>query len=204
LNTRYKLASVSDVVRVREFDTEAVVGRAMELFWIRGYEATSVRDLTERLGIGQGSLYAAFGSKEGLYRAALEHYRTSLAGDALRDLDEGADIRTVIRELLLGRVRVAVECGGRGCLFVNAAAERLPEDPETRRAVREAFRASQDALTEVLTAAVERGEISPRHDPRTLADFLVTFLNGLLVSSKVIPDAAAFDAVVEVAVGALD
>ncbi|WP_073266725.1 TetR/AcrR family transcriptional regulator [Cryptosporangium aurantiacum] len=192
------------MARVREFDTEAVAGSAMELFWTRGYEATSVRDLTEHLGIGQGSLYAAFGSKEGLYRAALEHYRTRLAGDALRELDGGTDIREVVRELLLGRVRVAVQAGGRGCLFVNAAAERLPGDAATRRAVSDAFRASQAALTEVLTVAAARGEISRRHDPRTLAEFLVTFLNGLLVSSKVTPDAGAFHAVVEVAVGALD
>ena len=50
------------MVRTREFDTEAAVSRAMELFWSRGYEATSVRDLTRHLGIGQGSLYAAFGA----------------------------------------------------------------------------------------------------------------------------------------------
>lgn len=77
------------MARTREFDTEAAVSRAMELFWTRGYEATSVRDLTGHLGIGQGSLYAAFGDKDGLYRAALEHYRTTLAAAALRSLEEG-------------------------------------------------------------------------------------------------------------------
>ncbi len=56
------------MARTREFDTEGAVSRAMELFWTRGYEATSVRDLTRHLGIGQGSLYAAFGDKDGLYR----------------------------------------------------------------------------------------------------------------------------------------
>ncbi len=81
------------MARTREFDTEAAVSRAMELFWLRGYEATSVRDLTQHLGIGQGSLYAAFGGKDGLYRAALEHYRTTLAAAALRGLEEEADAR---------------------------------------------------------------------------------------------------------------
>ncbi|MFE6936095.1 TetR/AcrR family transcriptional regulator [Streptomyces sp. NPDC057699] len=192
------------MARTRAFDTEAVVSRAMELFWTRGYEATSVRDLTGHLGIGQGSLYAAFGDKDGLYRAALEHYRTTLAAAALRSLDEGEDTRSAIRTLLIERVRIATGQGGRGCLAVNAACERLPEDAATRRTVRDMQEASREALTDLLGKAAERGEIAARHDPRTLAAFLVTVLNGLLVSAKITPDADALEPVVEVALGALD
>lgn len=191
------------MARTREFDTEAAVSRAMELFWTRGYEATSVRDLTQHLGIGQGSLYAAFGDKDGLYRAALEHYRSTLAAAALRDLEQGADARSAIRGMLTERVRVAVGHGGRGCLAVNSACERLPEDPSTRRIVRDMQDASRDALAEVLRVAVERGEVAARHDPYTLAAYLVTFLNGLLVSAKVTPDRHALEPLVEVALTAL-
>src|SRR5688500_2433744 len=113
------------MVRTREFDTEAAVSRAMELFWSRGYEATSMRDLTRHLGLGQGSVYAAFGDKEGLYRAALEHYRSTLAAAALESLEEGADARTAIRTMLVERLRIAVGENGRGCLAINAACERL-------------------------------------------------------------------------------
>ncbi|CAM5739046.1 TetR/AcrR family transcriptional regulator OS=Streptomyces alboniger OX=132473 GN=CP975_11160 PE=4 SV=1 [Streptomyces alboniger] len=192
------------MARTREFDTEAAVSRAMELFWTHGYEATSVRDLTGHLGIGQGSLYAAFGGKDGLYRAALEYYRTTLAAAALRSLDEGSDARSAIRTMLVERARIAVEGGGRGCLLVNAVAERLPQDAATRRTVRDVQDASRDALTEVLRVAAERGEISTRHDPHTLAAFLVTFLNGLLVSSKITPDVRTLEPLVEVALAALD
>ncbi|WP_413755416.1 TetR/AcrR family transcriptional regulator [Streptomyces sp. MMBL 11-3] len=191
------------MARTREFDTEAAVSRAMELFWARGYEATSVRDLTQHLGIGQGSLYAAFGDKDGLYRAALEHYRTTLAAAALRDLAEGADARSAVRALLVERIRIAVGQDGRGCLAVNAACERLPEDPSIRRIVRDMQDASRDALAEVLRVAAERGEIAARHDPDTLAAFLVTFLNGLLVSSKITPNRRDLEPLVEVALGAL-
>lgn len=191
------------MARTREFDTEAAVSRAMELFWTRGYEATSVRDLTGHLGIGQGSLYAAFGDKDGLYRAALEHYRTTLAAAALRSLDEGADARSAIRTMLVERVRIAVEHDGRGCLLVNSVCERLPGDPATRRTVRDVQDASQRALADVLRVAAERGEISAASDPQTLAAFLVTFLNGLLVSSKITPDARSLEPLVEVALAAL-
>ena len=192
------------MARTREFDTETAVSRAMDLFWTRGYEATSVRDLTGHLGIGQGSLYAAFGDKDGLYRAALEHYRTTLAAAALRSLDEGADARSAIRTMLVERIRIAVERDGRGCLLVNAVCERLPEDPATRRTVRDVQDASQRALADVLRVAAERGEISTTSDPQTLAAFLVTFLNGLLVSSKITPDVRALEPLVEVALAALD
>ncbi|MEV6562880.1 TetR/AcrR family transcriptional regulator [Nocardia sp. NPDC051756] len=191
------------MARTREFDTEAAVGRAMELFWSRGYEATSVRDLTEHLGIGQGSLYAAFGDKDGLYRAALEHYRSTLAAAALRSLEQGADARSAIRTMLIERIRIAVEHDGRGCLVVNAACERLPADPSIRRMVRDVQEASRDALAEVLRVAIARGEIAAQHDPHTLAAFLVTFLNGLLVSSKITPDTHALEPLVEVALVAL-
>ncbi|WP_055614375.1 TetR/AcrR family transcriptional regulator [Streptomyces phaeochromogenes] len=191
------------MARTREFDTEAAVSRAMDLFWTRGYEATSVRDLTGHLGIGQGSLYAAFGDKDGLYRAALEHYRTTLAAAALRSLDEGTDARSAIRTMLVERVRIAVEHDGRGCLLVNSVCERLPGDPATRRTVRDVQDASQRALADVLRVAAERGEISATTDPQTLAAFLVTFLNGLLVSSKITPDARSLEPLVEVALAAL-
>jgi TetR/AcrR family transcriptional repressor of nem operon len=191
------------VARTREFDTEAAVSRAMELFWSRGYEATSVRDLTQHLGIGQGSLYAAFGDKDGLYRAALEHYRTTLAAAALRSLEEGVDAKSAIRVMLVERIRIAVEDDGRGCLVVNAACERLPQDAAIRRTVRDVQDASRDALVKVLEVAVERGEIAERHDPHALAAFLVTFLNGLLVSSKITPDVRVLEPLVEVALAAL-
>ncbi|MEU6488319.1 TetR/AcrR family transcriptional regulator [Streptomyces sp. NPDC046887] len=192
------------MARTREFDTEAAVSRAMDLFWSRGYEATSVRELTQHLGIGQGSLYAAFGDKDGLYRAALERYRTTLGATALRSLEESADVRAAVRTLLVERVRIAAEHGGRGCLLVNAACERLPGDPSIGRLVRDVQDATREALTEVLSTAAGRGEIAPRHDPGTLAAFLITFLNGLLVSAKVTPDVRALEPLVEVALAALD
>ncbi|WP_206796575.1 TetR/AcrR family transcriptional regulator [Amycolatopsis sp. MtRt-6] len=191
------------MVRTREFDTEAAVSRAMELFWSRGYEATSVRDLTRHLGIGQGSLYAAFGDKDGLYRAALEHYRATLAAAALESLKRGGDVRSAVRTLLVERLRIAVAEGGRGCLAVNAVCERLPGDAATGCIVRDMQDASQDALAEVLRTAAERGEVAAEQDPRTLAAFLVTFLNGLLVSAKLTPDARALEPLVEVALATL-
>jgi TetR/AcrR family transcriptional repressor of nem operon len=192
------------MARTREFDTQAAVSRAMDLFWSRGYEATSVRDLTQHLGIGQGSLYAAFGDKDGLYRAALDHYRATLAADALRDLAQQGDARSAIRSMMLERIRIAAGADGRGCLAVNAACERLPHDSATRNTVQDMQNTSRAALADVLRAGQQRGEVAARHDPDTLSGFLVTFLNGLLVSAKVSPDARALEPLIEVALTTLD
>lgn len=192
------------MARTREFDTEAAVSRAMDLFWTRGYEATSVRELAQHMGIGQASLYAAFGDKDHLYRTALEYYRTTLAEAALRSLKEGADVRSAIRTMLMERVRIAVERDGQGCLAVNAVCERLPDEPSIRSSVRDMQDASRDALVEVLRVAAEGGRISSRHDPYTLAGFIVTVLNGLLVSSKITPDIRTLEPFVEVAMSVLD
>ncbi|WP_229072294.1 TetR/AcrR family transcriptional regulator [Actinoplanes sp. DH11] len=195
------------MARTREFDVGEAVTRATHLFWHQGYEATSMRELAERLGVGQGSLYAAFGSKDGLYRAALEHYRDTVAAVPAHAAgsggsDGGGDVRAMVRAVLLDRVRVAAE-GGQGCLLVDAAAERLPGDPATGALVRDATAAIREALTRILTAAARRGEIPAGRDPAALAGFLVTFLNGLLISSKVTPDPEALAADIEVALAVL-
>jgi TetR/AcrR family transcriptional repressor of nem operon len=190
---------------MRQFDTIGAVDKAMNLFWERGYEATSMQDLTEALGVGRGSLYAAFGSKDGLYRAALSHYLDLMGSAMLRTLDEGGDVRTTIRNALLGRLTVAADDPvRRGCMLVNAACERLPGDASTRQTVLEVTSANRDALERALTEAVIRGEITPTFDPRSLAAFLTACLTGLLVSSKVDPDLTSLTRTVDVALSVLD
>lgn len=193
------------MARVREFDTDEAVTRAMGLFWERGYEATSLQDLTDALGIGRGSLYAAFGSKDGLYLKALARYRQDLAEPMLRALSAGADIRNTLRGLFGGLVDDAVaDERRRGCMVVNAATERVPHDPATSRTVRDVLQTIEDAITDALSAAQERGELAADKDPRALAGFLVIFLNGLRVAAKTNPERTALLRSVEVALTSLD
>jgi TetR/AcrR family transcriptional repressor of nem operon len=190
--------------RIREFDTDRAVAQAMELFWERGYEGTSLHDLTERLAIGRGSLYAAFGSKDGLYQAALERYRQECVGPMLQALSVDADIRGALRGLLTVLVTDAVaDERRRGCMVVNAATERVPHDPATSRTVRAVLQGNEDALTEALTAAGDRGELAADTDPHAVGGFLATFITGLRVAAKTDPDEAALMRTVEVALSVL-
>jgi AcrR family transcriptional regulator len=111
------------MARIREFDTDKAVAQTMDLFWERGHEGTSLQDLTEGLAIGSGSLYAAFGSKDGLYQAALERYRQECVGPMLEALSIDSDVRGVLRGLLT--VLVTDE-RRRGCMVVNAARSGCP------------------------------------------------------------------------------
>jgi TetR/AcrR family transcriptional regulator, transcriptional repressor for nem operon len=194
------------MVRTREFDTEDAVARAMDLFWAHGYESTSLQDLTSALGIGRGSLYAAFGSKEGLYQVALERYRQQCVRPMIEALSHGApDVRSTIRGLFVVQIDDAVaDERRRGCMVVNAAAERVPHDRATTETVREVLDGNEHALAEALSRAQDRGELSAEKDPVALGAFLATLMTGLRIAAKTRPDRDALIRTVDVALTALD
>ena len=115
----------------REFEEKAVLDAAVECFWSRGYEATSVRDLAEKTGITGASLYNAFGGKRSRYRRALDHYVEQSFGDRvgrfegkfLRREAIGAPFKEIIERSLSDAER-------KGCMLVNSALEMAPHDPE--------------------------------------------------------------------------
>jgi TetR/AcrR family transcriptional regulator, transcriptional repressor for nem operon len=192
------------VARLREFDTDAAVQAAMTAFRRHGYEGTSIQDLVEATGVGRGSLYAAFGSKEGLYLAAVDRYREQYASPLVDLLRDGSPARDVIREVLVAVVDEAVRDGSRlACLIVSAAVERVAEDSETAKRVRTTTGSLEDALTAIISAGQASGELIGERDPRDLARFIVTTIQGLRVMGPITPDRGSLMAAVEVAVGAL-
>ena len=193
------------MARVREFDADDAVRRAMELFWERGYEATSLRDLTDALGIGSGSLYAAFGSKDGLFQAALARYRQEQAQPVLDTLAAEADVRAALRQVLGGVVALSVsDVHRRGCLVVNSTTERIPHDADTAAAVRGILSSIEGAIEDALRRAQQCGDLDPGKDPAALAGFFVTFMNGLRVAAKTDPDERTLTQRVQVALTVLD
>ncbi|WP_037855275.1 TetR/AcrR family transcriptional regulator [Streptomyces sp. NRRL S-340] len=191
------------MARPRAFDTDLAVERAMSLFWTKGYHGTPLPLLTARLGIGSGSLYAAFGSKDGLYARALEHYCAGLVADVARRMGSGTDIRTALRTLLLALVTDDLADPERGCLLVNAATERAAHEGTVAR-VRAAMAAVEAVLTGALEHARERGELAPGRSPVELARFLVTFIQGLHVMGNARADRGFLENAVSGALRVLD
>ncbi len=192
------------MARTREFDTDRALERALQVFWCQGYEGTSIEDVVQATGVQRGSLYAAFGSKEGLYHAVLDRYREQLAAPLLDALAGGADVRSLVRGVLLGMVDEAVDDEHRrGCLMVNAATQRLAADEGVARRVRDTVGAMEDALAGALAAAQAQGQIARDADPRALARFLVLTVQGVRVMGVIEPDRAALTQAVEVALTCL-
>lgn len=193
------------MARTREFDTDRALQHAMDVFWCKGYEATSIADIVAASGVQRGSWYAAFGSKEGIYHAVLDRYREQLSAPLVAALAAGGEVRPLVRDLLHGLVVQAVgDHERRGCLMVNAATQRLSADPAVARRVRDTVGAIEDALAAALYAAQEAGQLAQDKRPRSLARFLVLTVQGVRVMGVIDPDRAALDDAVEVALGCLD
>lgn len=175
----------------------------MELFWRQGYEATSLDDLTQVLGIGRGSLYAAFESKDGLYAAALQRYCTSHAAGLVALLDDAEALRPALRSALRAMAEADAADPERGCLLVNAATERA-DDTRTAETVARTMRQLEEALAAALARARSRGELSADKDPAALARFLTTFVQGLRVMGMARAATRVIDDAVEVALATLD
>jgi TetR/AcrR family transcriptional repressor of nem operon len=185
------------VARPRAFDPEHAVDAAMHAFWREGYEGTSVDDLTAACGLGRGSLYAAFGSKDALYLQALEHYQTTEGARVRACLAGDAPVAERVRALFERFASDGLDDPeNRGCFMLNAAAERAPHDPATARQVRGGVRAMEDALASELEAA-------GREDARALARYLVTALNGVRITAKATRDRAVVTDAIEIALRAL-
>src|SRR3977135_2592465 len=118
--------------RVRQFDADVALDRALEVFWARGYEGATLPELTKSMGINRPSLYAAFGNKEQLFRKALDRYQTgpmSFLSDALRK----PTARAVVEAIFSGFVKMQRDRNkARGCLIVSGALA-AGEEAETGR-----------------------------------------------------------------------
>lgn len=120
------------MARPREFDIDAALDRAMEVFWTKGYEGSSLQDLLGAMGIARGSLYKAFKDKRSIYLAALERYDDMIvqaAVDALTDSAVGDGAERIRRFLEAACDAVALGNDRRGCFLCNAAVDRAPADP---------------------------------------------------------------------------
>ncbi|CAI7978802.1 TetR/AcrR family transcriptional regulator, transcriptional repressor for nem operon [Frankia sp. Hr75.2] len=180
---------MATVSRERKFDADAVLDAAMELFWNRGYEATSVADLVERLGIGRASLYASFGSKHDLYLRALDRYVQRRDPAIVEELSQPGPVLPAVRQLVRRYADQPAAPGQRGCMVVSAALELMPHDAQVARRVEGSWFTLRVALTAALTRARAQGELAVDTDPLALADFLLVVLQGL----RVVGTSAALD-----------
>ena len=184
--------------RPREFDPDAAVERAMDVFWSCGYHGTSLPDLLKATKLSRGSLYAAFGDKHGLFLRALDRY----IDDALTRLDIELDSRKSalagLRMYLAGYVdRTSGIAGKRGCLVVATAMELAAHDIEVEQRIRRFFKAMETRLAKALAHAQSSGELADNVEPQTAARLLICLVEGMRVVGKTAADRGMSQAVVQ-------
>ncbi|MFC3982519.1 TetR/AcrR family transcriptional regulator [Streptosporangium jomthongense] len=171
------------MARTKEFDPEVALEAALQLFWERGYEATSMSDLVDRLGIGRASLYATFGGKHDLYLKALRRYANSRNPSPVELLSQPGAALPAVRGLIELYTEDSIG-DRRGCMIVNAAGELLPGDERVAGIVDANWTCLETALTSALIRARAQGELPADRDPVALARFLLVFLQGLRLTAK--------------------
>jgi TetR/AcrR family transcriptional regulator, transcriptional repressor for nem operon len=135
------------MARQREFDTEKAIQDAMESFWVHGYGATSMKDLSLATGVLSGSLHAAFGGKKQLFLAALDCYTQQGLTAIAETLSQDGSVLDAIRRCLLPVAgEHATEKRQKGCLMANSIAELIPHDAEVTARVQRMFRRMEDLL----------------------------------------------------------
>jgi TetR/AcrR family transcriptional repressor of nem operon len=192
------------VPRPREFDEDDVVARATDLFWRRGYHATSVRDLGEALGLSASSLYRTFGDKHALFLRALDHYRATDSAEARDQLLRPGPAPEVVRDWLIRMVDLPEEgAAARGCFVVNTATELGADDPTVDERTQAAFGVTREALTEVLQRGRRDGELRADLDVAATAESLFTLVLGLRVRARAGHRPAELRGVIDTAVRSL-
>jgi len=171
--------------RPRSFDRDRALAQAMEVFWAKGYEGAQVSDLTAAMGINPPSFYAAFESKEALFREAVELYKKTAGAGTLRALEDGRTVREAIRTMLMTSVDIALSAPGKaGCLLVVSILQSATENDGLQEHMEDIRRSTVRAIRRRLERGLNDGDLAATTDVRGLATFFGTVIHGLSLQAR--------------------
>lgn len=172
--------------RTLGFDSEEALEKAMMLFWRVGYKKASTQQLMKDMGLGQGSFYNSFKSKKALYLRCLKHYNSSVTYVRAQALESSPSIKEGLRAFF--KV-IFSELSDRGkphtCLMTNSLSYEVLEKADLKKYVSEEMRGFGSYLESKLKKAVQAGEIPRTVDPPTVANILITYIQGLFKVSLI-------------------
>lgn len=177
------------MARPRSFDPDEALDLARDVFWEKGFQGTSLDDVTAATGLAKPSLYAAFGDKNALFLKVLERYHARIVANAERIINDGPSAREAVRRWLTGFVPFCSGVKGkRGCLSVNTAADGATVQREVRKRIEDFNRKLEELLRNRLRA--DRSQFTDGFDPESTAHTIMAIYLGLMVLAKDAPDAA--------------
>jgi len=193
------------MARPREFDQENALTKAMELFWIKGYERTSIQDLVEFTGVHRGSLYDTFGDKSQLFLACLKKFRTYAMGSTFQVLGEEGNAKELLHRFFNQLITNILhdETGRKGCLITNTAMELGAIDPVISCHVEEYSLEIETIFYTFLLQASQNEQNNSEEQLREKARFLVGIRSSLYIMGKTVTNRKILDDIVKVALTAI-
>lgn len=172
------------MARLKEYDRQDVLQKASELFWLKGFEATSMSELVQATGLNSASMYKEFGNKEGLFDSALQDYQKTRLEPFLKILQDQPDMKGI--EKFLGiLVSIAQSPDFKGCLMMNTLSEEHSVSPAALRRVDKFCVKLNEALAAAIRGAQKEGSIPRKKDPVILAEFIICFIHGMVLYGRV-------------------
>ena len=193
------------MARTKDFDEKEVLCKAIDLFWHKGYNGTSMQDLVDGLGISRSSLYDTYGDKHTLFIKSLESYQNDASKQVCAIVSSAESAKATIKKLLeFITSGLLDDTKHKGCFMVNAEVEVAPHDQQVSQLICQNDQQVEDAFYAVIIKGQDNGEINPTKDARALARFTFNTVKGMRVTAKSTTDRAVFDDIISMAIAALD
>lgn len=191
--------------RPREFDETEALNSAMHVFWLKGYEATSMKDLMKAMDLHKGSIYKAFGDKHQLFMSALGHYMGQGSEGMMRAFDEAPTPKDAVRSFLTMSLRQCA-CGPtvKGCFMMNSVVELAPHDETVRSFIESFMKSIKGKLSELIAKGQAIGQFRTDREPVELAEYLMFVKAGILTGCKMRLESQDPYGAVELALSAIE
>jgi TetR/AcrR family transcriptional regulator, transcriptional repressor for nem operon len=191
--------------RPKYFDEKEALEAAVSLFWRKGYNATSMQDLVDCLGLSRSSIYDTYGNKHALFLKALESYIDSITTAMNAAVRNTTSAKRTIRELIeISTKEMIHDAQHKGCFFVNSFIEVVHQDPEGKDLLDRGNHQIEDIFFKAIKAGQEAGEILSRQNARALARFIFNSLKGMRVSVKSETDKKVFSDIIKLTMSVLE
>ena len=174
------------VGRPREFDVDQVLDAAMQAFWAKGYESTSLTDLVAATGLLKGSLYQAFGDKHTLFIQTLNRYLENMRRQKNEMLEQAPTPLAGIQTVLHGMIDIADGDSAcpKGCMAINALVELAPHDPKVQQIMGDHMQRMRGSMKKFVAQAQAAGQVGSERSPDVITSLLMTFMAGLATTMK--------------------
>ncbi|MNO93870.1 HTH-type transcriptional repressor ComR [compost metagenome] len=190
------------LARNKEFEINEVLDKAIQLFWMQGYEKTSMQDLVDFMGIHRRSIYDTFGDKHALYLKALQRYE-STQNKKMRFLVEKQEpVKELIRQFLESSIRKEGE--PQGCFIVNSGVELGVLDPEVASFVEDSYSKTEQLLYNLVQIGQQKGELRATLEPEAISHYLMNAWLGLRTMVKTATDQGKLTSIIHTTLNTLD